>query len=93
MTKLSVNLNKVALLRNARDLNLPNVIKAAETVIQAGSHGVTVHPRPDERHIKYADAYELAKMLTVEYNIEGNPFGGKWMDLVCDIKPQKLAHK
>lgn len=87
MTKLSVNLNKVALLRNQRNIGIPSVIEAAMTVVKAGAHGVTVHPRPDERHIRYADVYELAEMLTVEFNIEGNPFTGKYMEIVRDVKP------
>jgi pyridoxine 5-phosphate synthase len=63
MARLSVNLNKIALLRNQRTINLPNVLKAAETVIAAGAYGITVHPRPDERHIRYTDVYELNDML------------------------------
>ena len=74
MTILSVNLNKVALLRNARDMGIPSVIKAARTCMAAGASGITVHPRPDQRHIRPSDVYELAEMLTVEFNIEGNPF-------------------
>ena len=77
MTVLSVNLNKVALLRNARDIGIPSVIEAAEIAIQAGAGGITVHPRPDQRHIRPSDVYELAEMLTVEFNIEGNPFSEK----------------
>ena len=91
MTKLSVNINKVALLRNTRDIGIPSVIAAAETVIKAGAGGVTVHPRPDQRHIRYADAYELAKMLTVEFNIEGNPFMGRYMEVVNRIKPDQAT--
>ncbi len=91
MTRLSVNLNKVALLRNARDLNMPSVIEAAMVVIDAGGEGITVHPRPDERHIRYSDAYELAKMLTVEYNIEGNPFLGRYMELMENIRPAQAT--
>ncbi|MHC4412079.1 MAG: pyridoxine 5'-phosphate synthase [Planctomycetota bacterium] len=91
MTKLSVNLNKVALLRNQRDIGIPSVIEAARTVIKAGAHGVTVHPRPDERHIRYADVYELTEMLTVEFNIEGNPFTGKYMEIVRDVKPNQAT--
>ena len=87
MTKLSVNLNKIALLRNQRNIGIPSVIEAAKTVIKAGANGVTVHPRPDERHIKYSDVYELAEMLNAEFNIEGNPFTGKYMDIVCEVKP------
>jgi pyridoxine 5-phosphate synthase len=91
MTKLSVNLNKIALLRNQRDVGIPNVLQAAETVIKAGAHGITVHPRPDERHIKYADVYELAEMITVEFNIEGNPFLGKYMEVVGQVRPNQAT--
>ena len=91
MTKLSVNLNKIALLRNQRNIGIPDVIKSAKTVIKAGAHGVTVHPRPDERHIKYDDARQLKKMLTVEFNIEGNPFTGKLMELLHELKPDQAT--
>ncbi len=91
MTKLSVNLNKIALLRNQRDIGIPNVLQAAKTVIEAGSYGITVHPRPDERHIKYADVYELAEITTVEFNIEGNPFLGRYMEIVSQIKPDQAT--
>ena len=91
MTKLSVNLNKIALLRNQRDIGIPSVIEAAKTVIKAGAYGVTVHPRPDERHIRYSDVYELADMLDVEFNIEGNPFMGRYMDIVCEVKPAQAT--
>ncbi len=91
MTELSVNLNKIALLRNQRDIGIPNVIKSAETIIEAGANGITVHPRPDERHTRYSDVYELAKMLTVEFNIEGNPFTGKYMEIVSDVKPTQAT--
>jgi pyridoxine 5-phosphate synthase len=96
MAKLSVNLNKIALLRNARDLDIPNVLKSARTVIQAGAYGVTVHPRPDERHIRYIDAYEVAQLVRVEYpgieyNIEGNPFTGRYMEVVGDVKPDQAT--
>ena len=91
MTKLSVNINRIALLRNSRTIGIPSVTEAAKTVIAAGAHGVTVHPRPDERHIKPADVYELAKMLTVEFNIEGNPFQPPFMDIVCDVKPTQCT--
>jgi pyridoxine 5-phosphate synthase len=91
MTKLSVNLNKIALLRNQRNIGIPSVIEAAETVIKAGAHGITVHPRPDERHIKYADVYELAEMATVEFNIEGNPFLGKYVEVVSEVKPDQAT--
>jgi len=91
MTKLSVNLNKIALLRNQRNIGIPNVIESAETVIKAGAYGITVHPRPDERHIKYADVYELAEMITVEFNIEGNPFLGRYMEIVSEVKPNQAT--
>ncbi len=91
MTKLSVNLNKIALLRNQRNIGIPSVIESAKTVIEAGAHGVTVHPRPDERHIKYDDARRLKKMLTVEFNIEGNPFTGKLMELLHQLKPDQAT--
>ena len=91
MTKLSVNLNKIALLRNQRNIGIPDVIESAKTVIEAGAHGVTVHPRPDERHIKYDDARQLKKMLTVEFNIEGNPFTGKLMELLHELKPDQAT--
>jgi len=91
MTNLSVNLNKIALLRNQRDIGIPSVIEAAKTVIKAGAYGITVHPRPDERHIKYSDVYELAEIMTVEFNIEGNPFLGKYMEIVSQIKPAQAT--
>jgi len=74
MTVLSVNVNKVALLRNARDIGIPSVAEAAQICVEAGAGGITVHPRPDQRHIRPSDVQELAEMLTVEFNIEGNPF-------------------
>jgi pyridoxine 5-phosphate synthase len=91
MTRLSVNLNKIALLRNARSIGIPSVIESAKTVIKAGANGITVHPRPDERHIRYSDVYELAEMMTVEYNIEGNPFTGRFMELMRDVKPDQAT--
>jgi pyridoxine 5-phosphate synthase len=91
MTKLSVNLNKIALLRNQRDIGIPSAIESAKTVIKAGAHGITVHPRPDQRHIKYSDVFELAKMLTVEFNIEGNPFTGRYMEIVSQVKPTQAT--
>lgn len=93
-TKLSVNLNKVALLRNARTIGIPSVTRAAQICIEAGAHGITVHPRPDERHIRRDDVHELAALLTqspeVEFNIEGNPFA-EFMDLVLRIKPTQCT--
>jgi pyridoxine 5-phosphate synthase len=96
MTHLSVNLNRIALLRNSRNIGIPSVIEAARTVIAAGAHGITVHPRPDQRHIKPADVYELSQLLssefpTIEFNIEGNPFQPPFMDMVCDVKPTQCT--
>ena len=71
MTKLSVNINKIATLRNARGGNIPNVVEAAKKIESFGGQGITVHPRPDERHIRYADVRALAKVVTTEFNIEG----------------------
>tara|TARA_R110002110_G_scaffold30400_2_gene107748 strand:+ start:2940 stop:3701 length:762 start_codon:yes stop_codon:yes gene_type:complete len=82
MTKLSVNLNKVALIRNSRETRIPSVVEAAKTVIDAGAEGITVHPRPDQRHIRPGDVYDLAELLAdpqyrdIEFNIEGNPYAG-----------------
>lgn len=91
MTNLSVNLNKVALVRNTRNLEIPSVTKAAKICIEAGAHGITVHPRPDQRHIRPGDVYDLAKMLTVEFNIEGNPFQPPFMDIVREVKPKQCT--
>ncbi len=95
MTTLSVNLNKIALLRNQRDIGIPSVTESAIIVIEAGGQGVTVHPRPDERHIRYRDAYELAELVSryrhVEYNIEGNPFTGRLMELMRQLKPDQAT--
>jgi len=94
MTKLSVNLNKVALLRNTRTIGIPSVTKAARIAISAGAHGITVHPRPDERHAKPADVDELAALLTtfphVEFNIEGNPFP-KFLEIVRKARPTQCT--
>ncbi|MBU2457904.1 MAG: pyridoxine 5'-phosphate synthase [Planctomycetes bacterium] len=92
MTKLSVNLNKIALVRNARTLGIPSVIKAAKTCIAAGAYGITVHPRPDERHIRYSDVYELKPVAGgVEFNIEGNPLQGRYMEIMPDIRPAQAT--
>jgi pyridoxine 5-phosphate synthase len=91
MTKLSVNLNKIALLRNQRDIGIPSVTDSARTVIKAGAHGITVHPRPDQRHVRFSDVYELAEMVMVEFNIEGNPFTGKYMEIVRDVRPDQAT--
>ena len=91
MTKLSVNVNKVALLRNARPLDMPSVTQAAQVCIDAGAHGITVHPRPDERHIRKTDVYALKEMISgVEYNIEGNPFP-EFMQIVRDVRPDQCT--
>jgi len=95
MTDLSVNLNKVALLRNSRHLNLPSVIWAAETCIEGGAYGITVHPRPDERYIRRSDVYELAELLQdhpeIEFNIEGNPLEPGFIKIVQDVKPNQVT--
>jgi pyridoxine 5-phosphate synthase len=90
MVKLSVNVNKLATLRNARGGNNPNVIHAAQTCIEAGCHGITVHPRPDGRHIRRQDVLDFATMLTVEFNIEGYP-APEFLDLVCRVKPTQCT--
>lgn len=90
MTNLSININKIALLRNSRNLDLPSVIQAANTCINAGAHGITVHPRPDERHIKRTDVYALAEILTVEFNIEGNPTP-EFMEIVGRVQPTQCT--
>jgi len=79
MTKLSVNINKIALLRNARGGNLPDVVKAAMDCERFGAHGITVHPRPDERHIRYSDVRAIKLVLTTEFNIEGYPIPNFWI--------------
>jgi len=90
MTKLSVNINKIATLRNSRGSNTPNLIQVATDIQEYGAQGITVHPRPDERHITYKDALELPKVIVTEYNIEGNPIP-KFIDLVTKIKPTQVT--
>ena len=90
MTHLSVNVNKVALLRNSRGADLPSVTKAAQTAVQNGANGITVHPRPDARHIRYQDVHDLKAMLDVELNVEGNPTP-EFLDLVCDAAPAQCT--
>jgi len=90
MTKLSVNINKIATLRNSRGGNTPNVVQFAKDVQEYGAEGVTVHPRPDERHIRYQDAYDLKPVVYTEYNIEGNPIP-KFIDMVLEIKPTQVT--
>jgi pyridoxine 5-phosphate synthase len=94
MTRLSVNLNKVALLRNTRNNGIPSIIHAAQLCIDAGARGITVHPRPDERHIRKSDVYELAEFLSgfpdVEFNIEGNPFPD-FLKIVRNVRPAQCT--
>lgn len=90
MTKLSVNINKVATLRNARGGNMPDVVKVALDCEAFGARGITVHPRPDERHIKYSDVYALKPLLKTEFNIEGYP-GREFIDLVLKVKPTQVT--
>ena len=91
MTKLSVNINKFATLRNARGGNNPDVIKTAIDAQRFGADGVTVHPRPDERHIRYNDVREIRKIITTEFNIEGNCTEQKFIDLVLEVKPHQVT--
>jgi pyridoxine 5-phosphate synthase len=90
MTKLSVNINKIATLRNARGANNPNVVKVALDCERFGAQGITVHPRPDERHIRYQDALDLAKVVTTEFNIEGYP-DQRFMQLIREVKPAQAT--
>ena len=90
MTKLSVNINKIATLRNSRGGNMPNVLQVARDIQEFGGQGITVHPRPDERHIRYQDALDLKEVVTTEYNIEGNPIP-KFIDLVSGIRPTQVT--
>jgi pyridoxine 5-phosphate synthase len=91
MTKLSVNINKIATLRNSRGGNNPDLIKAAIDIQNFGAEGITVHPRPDERHIRYADVYDLKKIITTEFNIEGNCREDKFVHLVLENKPDQVT--
>ena len=91
MTKLSVNINKIATLRNSRGGNTPNLIQVALDAERFGAQGITVHPRPDERHIRYQDVYDLKPLLKTEFNIEGNPKIQKFVDLVLDVKPEQVT--
>ena len=91
MTHLSVNINKIATLRNARGGNNPDVIKVALDCEKFGADGITVHPRPDERHITYKDVHDLKKVITTEFNIEGNPTEEKFVKLVLDTKPHQVT--
>jgi pyridoxine 5-phosphate synthase len=90
MTKLSVNINKIATLRNARGGNVPDLLKVATDIQKFGAQGITIHPRPDERHIRYQDARELKNIVYTEYNIEGNP-EPQFVNLVLDVKPTQVT--
>ena len=90
MTTLSININKIATLRNARGGNLPNLLEVAKDLERFGAQGITIHPRPDQRHIRYEDAKNLPQVVTTEFNIEGNP-SSKFIDLVLDIKPTQVT--
>lgn len=90
MTKLSVNVNKIATLRNARGGNVPNLIKTVKDIERFGAQGITIHPRPDERHIRYQDARDLKEVVKTELNIEGNPVE-KFIDLVLEVKPDQVT--
>lgn len=90
MTKLSVNINKIATLRNSRGGNVPNLVSFAKDIQRFGAQGVTIHPRPDERHIRYKDAYDLKAVVYTEYNIEGNPMD-KFTNMVLEIKPTQVT--
>jgi len=97
MTRLSANVNKVALLRNTREGNIPDVLKFARLALDAGAHGITVHPRPDRRHIRPGDVETLAQLLTepayreMEFNIEGNPFTGEYLDHARRVRPDQCT--
>ncbi|KJS06433.1 MAG: pyridoxamine 5'-phosphate oxidase [Flavobacteriales bacterium BRH_c54] len=90
MTKLSVNINKIATIRNARGGNLPDLVQMAKDCEKFGAEGITVHPRPDERHIRYKDVYDLSPVVTTEFNIEGFP-NTKFIELVLDVKPTQVT--
>jgi len=91
MTRLSVNINKFATIRNARGGNNPDLIQVAKDCEQFGAQGITVHPRPDERHIRYDDVYALKEVVTTEFNIEGNPQKGKYLEVVLAVKPTQAT--
>ena len=91
MTKLSVNINKIATLRNARNGNVPNLLQVATDIQRFGAQGITIHPRPDERHIRYQDARDLKAVVHTEYNIEGNPVEKSFIDLVLECRPTQVT--
>lgn len=90
MTRLSVNINKIATIRNARGGNMPDVLKAATDCERFGAQGITVHPRPDERHIRYNDVRQIRPTVSTEFNIEGNPIGS-FVNLVCEVVPDQVT--
>lgn len=90
MTKLSVNINKIATLRNARGANMPDLVSVAKDIEEFGADGITVHPRPDERHIRYTDVYALKKVLKTEFNIEGNP-NPRFTEMVLEVRPEQVT--
>ncbi len=90
MTKLSVNINKIATIRNARGNDLPNLVQVAKDCEKFGAQGITIHPRPDQRHITYQDVYDLKPIVTTEFNIEGFP-NTKFIDLVLAVKPEQVT--
>ncbi len=91
MTKLSVNINKIATLRNSRGGNVPNLLQVAEDCERFGAQGITIHPRPDERHIRYQDVFDLKSLVTTEFNIEGNPTEGRFQEVVLAVKPEQVT--
>jgi pyridoxine 5-phosphate synthase len=91
MTKLSVNINKIATLRNSRGGNVPDLLQMARDCEKFGAQGITVHPRPDERHIRYQDVFDLKKLVTTEFNIEGNPTEGQFEEVVLNVRPEQVT--
>ncbi len=91
MTKLSVNINKIATLRNSRGGNMPDLVKTAIDCETFGAQGITIHPRPDERHIRYQDVFDLKKIVKTEFNIEGNPTEGRFQEVVLAVKPEQVT--
>lgn len=91
MTKLSVNINKIATLRNSRGGNVPDLLRVAADCERFGAQGITVHPRPDERHIRYQDVFDLKKQVTTEFNIEGNPTEGRFQEVVLAVRPEQVT--
>lgn len=91
MTKLSVNINKIATLRNSRGGNVPDLLRVAADCERFGAQGITVHPRPDERHIRYQDVFDLKKLVTTEFNIEGNPTEGRFREVVLAVRPEQVT--